>query len=80
MWVLAKNKMEENNIVCTTSGKDFDLSHTEKVLERTNSLFSYNILKLQTGEYVIEEKFFANPFNNRYILLSDDEIERLKLS
>jgi hypothetical protein len=72
--------MEENNIVCTTSGKDFDLSSTEKVLERTNSLFSYNILKLQTGEYVIEERFFANPFNNRYILLNDEEIERLKLS
>lgn len=80
MWVLVKIKMEENNIVCTTSGKDFDLTTTEKVLERTNSLFSYIIHKLQTGEYVIEERFFANPFNNRYILLNDEEIERLKLS
>lgn len=72
--------MKENNMLMTTSGKDFDLTGTEKVLERTNSLFSYNIHKLKTGEYVIEEKFYANPFNNRYILLNDEEIEKLKLS
>ena len=33
---------------------------------------------MDTGEYVIAEKFYANPFNNRYILLNDEQIEMLK--
>ena len=66
------------DVVTTTCGRQLDLSHSELVIERSNSLFSYNILKLQSGEYVIAEKFFANPFNNRYILLNDDQIELLK--
>lgn len=62
----------------TTCGKQFDLDNTEKVIEKSNSLFSYNIHKLNTGEYIIAEKFFANPYNNRYILLNDAQIEALK--
>lgn len=64
----------------TTCGKQFDLDSTEKVIEKSNSLFSYNIHKLKTGEYIIAEKFFANPYNNRYILLNDEQIEALKES
>ncbi len=62
----------------TTCGKQFDLDSTEKIIEKSNSLFSYNIHKLKTGEYIIAEKFFANPYNNRYILLNDEQIEALK--
>jgi hypothetical protein len=86
-------------MITTTCGRQLDLSTTERVIERSNSLFSYNIHKLKTGErviersnslfsynihklktgeYVIAEKFYANPFNNRYILLNDDQIELLK--
>ncbi|QMU27468.1 hypothetical protein [Adhaeribacter radiodurans] len=64
----------------TTCGKEFDLDSTEKVIEKSNSLFSYNIHKLKTGEYIIAEKFYANPYNNRYILLNDEQIEALKES
>ena len=64
----------------TTCGKQFDLDSTEKIIEKSNSLFSYNIHKLKTGEYIIAEKFFANPYNNRYILLNDEQIEALKES
>ncbi|WP_439881664.1 hypothetical protein ACSX1A_00615 [Pontibacter sp. MBLB2868] len=66
------------DVITTTCGKQLDLSTTELVIERSNSLFSYNIHKLKSGEYVICEKFYANPFNNRYILLNDDQIELLK--
>jgi hypothetical protein len=64
--------------ITTTCGRQLDLSHSELVIERSNSLFSYNIHKLNSGEYVIAEKFYANPFNNRYILLNDEQIEMLK--
>ncbi|TXK45896.1 hypothetical protein FVR03_11360 [Pontibacter qinzhouensis] len=66
------------DLVTTTCGRQLDLSKTELVIEKSNSLFSYNVHKLSTGEYVIAEKFYANPFNNRYILLNDDQIELLK--
>ncbi len=66
--------------ISTTCGKKFDLRNTKKVIEKSNSLFSYNIHKLESGEYIIEEKFYANPYNNRYILLNDEQIEQLKLS
>ncbi|GHA72317.1 hypothetical protein [Pontibacter akesuensis] len=66
------------DLIVTTCGRALDLSNTELVIERSNSLFSYNIHKLKSGEYVIAEKFYANPFNNRYILLNDDQIELLK--
>jgi hypothetical protein len=66
------------SIITTTCGKQLDLSTTELIIERSNSLFSYNIHKLKSGDYVICEKFYANPFNNRYILLNDDQIELLK--
>ncbi len=66
--------------ISTTCGRKFDLRNTEKVIEKSNSLFSYNIHKLQTGEFIIEEKFYANPYNNRYILLTDEQIEQLRLS
>ena len=66
------------DLITTTCGRQLDLSHTELVIERSNSLFSYNIHKLNSGEYVIAEKFYANPFNNRYILLNDEQIEMLK--
>ena len=66
------------DIITTTCGRQLDLSKSELVIERSNSLFSYNIHKLNTGEYIIAEKFFANPFNNRYILLNDEQIELLK--
>ena len=66
------------DVVITTCGRELDLSDTELVIERSNSLFSYNIHKLSSGEYVIAEKFYANPFNNRYILLNDEQIELLK--
>lgn len=66
------------DLVITTCGRELDLSTTELVIERANSLFSYNIHKLKSGEYVIVEKFYANPFNNRYILLNDEQIEVLK--
>ncbi|MCC9166058.1 hypothetical protein [Pontibacter harenae] len=68
----------DSEIVTTTCGRQLDLSTTELVIERSNSLFSYNIHKLKSGEYVIAEKFYANPFNNRYILLNDDQIEMLR--
>ena len=71
------NKMQ---YIHTTCGKKFDLDNTEKVIEKSNSLFSYNIHKLKTGEYIIVEKFYANPYNNRYILLNDAQIEALKES
>ena len=67
-----------SDIITTTCGRELDLSRTELVIERSNSLFSYNIHKMDTGEYVIAEKFYANPFNNRYILLNDEQIEMLK--
>jgi len=66
------------NLITTSCGKQLDLRNAELVIERSNSLFSYNIHKLETGEFVIAEKFFANPFNNRYILLNDEQIEMLK--
>ncbi|MGV3639397.1 MAG: hypothetical protein ACO1NZ_02690 [Adhaeribacter sp.] len=71
-----------NNIyyISTTCGRKFDLRNTEKVIEKSNSLFSYNIHKLKTGEFIIEERFYSNPYNNRYILLNDEQIEQLKLS
>lgn len=65
-------------IITTTCGRQLDLSSAELVVERSNSLFSYNIHKLKTGEFIIAEKFYANPFNNRYILLNDEQIEMLK--
>lgn len=64
----------------TTCGKQFDLDNTEKIIEKSNSLFSYNIHQLKTGEYIIAEKFYANPYNNRYILLNDEQIEAIKAS
>ena len=67
-----------SDIITTTCGRELDLNRTELVIERSNSLFSYNIHKLDTGEYVIAEKFYGNPFNNRYILLNDEQIEMLK--
>ncbi|QNF32516.1 hypothetical protein HUW51_07170 [Adhaeribacter swui] len=70
--------MTSMQYINTTCGKQFDLDSTEKVIEKSNSLFSYNIHKLKTGEYIIAEKFFANPYNNRYILLNDEQIEALK--
>jgi len=70
--------MTNPDLIVTTCGRELDLSTTELVIERANSLFSYNIHKLKSGEYVIAEKFFANPFNNRYILLNDEQIEVLK--
>ncbi|WP_161888842.1 hypothetical protein [Pontibacter russatus] len=66
------------DVVTTTCGRELDLSNAELVIERSNSLFSYNIHKLNSGEYIIAEKFYANPFNNRYILLNDEQIELLK--
>ncbi|MDX5418843.1 MAG: hypothetical protein LPK09_06480 [Hymenobacteraceae bacterium] len=70
--------IKNSDIIVTTCGRELDLSTTELVIERANSLFSYNIHKLKSGEYIIAEKFFANPFNNRYILLNDEQIEMLK--
>lgn len=70
--------MTSMQYINTTCGKQFDLASTEKIIEKSNSLFSYNIHKLKTGEYIIAEKFFANPYNNRYILLNDEQIEALK--
>ncbi|MFD2248135.1 hypothetical protein [Pontibacter ruber] len=75
---MTSTKTRNSEIVTTTCGRELDLSTTELVIERSNSLFSYNIHKLMTGEYVIVEKFYANPFNNRYILLNDEQIEMLK--
>jgi hypothetical protein len=72
--------MNDSYCISTTCGRKFDLRNTEKVIEKSNSLFSYNIHKLKTGEYIIEEKFYASPYNNRYILLNDEQIEQLKLS
>ena len=72
--------MNNRYFISTTCGRKFDLRNTEKVIEKSNSLFSYNIHKLKTGEYIIEEKFYSNPYNNRYILLNDVQIEQLKLS
>lgn len=66
--------------ISTTCGRKFDLRKTKKVIEKSNSLFSYNIHKLESGEFIIEEKFYANPYNNRYILLTDEQIEQLKIS
>lgn len=68
----------KTDTIVTTCGRELDLSDAELVVERSNSLFSYHIHKLLTGEYVIAEKFYANPFNNRYILLNDEQIEQLK--
>ncbi|RDC65940.1 hypothetical protein [Adhaeribacter pallidiroseus] len=70
--------MTSMQYINTTCGKQFDLDSTEKIIEKSNSLFSYNIHKLKSGEYIIAEKFFANPYNNRYILLNDEQIEALK--
>jgi hypothetical protein len=70
----------DSYLISTTCGKKFDLRNTEKVIEKSNSLFSYNIHKLKSGEYIIAEKFYASPYNNRYILLTDEQIEALKLS
>jgi hypothetical protein len=72
--------MNKRYYISTSCGRKFDLRNTEKVIEKSNSLFSYNIHKLKTGEYIIEEKFYSNPYNNRYILLNDEQIEQLKLS
>jgi len=72
--------LNDQYLINTTCGKKFDLRNTEKIIEKSNSLFSYNIHKLKSGEYIIAEKFFANPYNNRYILLTDEQIEALKLS
>jgi len=72
--------MTTNYNISTTCGRRFDLRNTEKIIEKSNSLFSYNIHKLQTGEYIIEEKFYASPYNNRYVLLNDEQIEQLKIS
>lgn len=76
--MIVSTMTSNSNMITTTCGRQLDLSHTELVIERSNSLFSYNIHKLDSGEYVIAEKFFANPFNNRYILLNDEQIEMLK--
>ncbi|RAU83581.1 hypothetical protein [Pontibacter arcticus] len=65
-------------MVTTTCGRTLNLNQSEVVIERSNSLFSYNIHRLPTGEYMIAERFYANPFNNRYILLNDEQIEMLK--
>lgn len=64
--------------ISTTCGKQFDLDHTEKIIEKSNPLFSYNIHQLKTGEYIIAEKFYASPYNNRYILLNDAQIAALQ--
>jgi len=72
--------MNDLYLISTTCGKKFDLRNTEKIIEKSNSLFSYNIHKLKSGEFIIAEKFFANPYNNRYILLNDEQIEALKIS
>jgi hypothetical protein len=74
------SQMDNMNYVSTTCGRRFDLRHTQKVITKSNSLFSYNIHRLESGEYIIEEKFYASPYNNRYILLNDKQIEELKLS
>jgi len=78
--IFMNSEPNDNQIINTTCGKKFDLRNTEKVIEKSNSLFSYNIHKLNTGEYIIAEKFYASPYNNRYILLTDEQIEALKLS
>ncbi|MGV3588728.1 MAG: hypothetical protein ACO1OF_17115 [Adhaeribacter sp.] len=78
--IFMNSEINDNQIINTTCGKKFDLRNTEKVIEKSNSLFSYNIHKLNTGEYIIAEKFYASPYNNRYILLTDEQIEALKLS
>ncbi len=75
---MISTKTSGSDMITTTCGKHFNLSDAELVIERSNSLFSYNIYKLRSGEYVIAEKFYANPFNNRYILLNDEQIEMLK--
>jgi hypothetical protein len=72
--------MDDQYLISTTCGKKFDLRNTEKIIEKSNSLFSYNIHQLKSGEFIIAEKFFANPYNNRYILLTDEQIEALKIS
>ncbi len=78
--IFMNSDANDSHIISTTCGKKFDLRNTEKIIEKSNSLFSYNIHKLKTGEYIIAEKFYANPYNNRYILLTDEQIEALKLS
>ncbi|GEO07437.1 hypothetical protein AAE02nite_51010 [Adhaeribacter aerolatus] len=78
--VFMNSEINDNQIISTTCGKKFDLRNTEKIIEKSNSLFSYNIHKLKSGEYIIAEKFYANPYNNRYILLTDEQIEALKIS
>lgn len=72
--------MNKSHYISTTCGRKFDLDKSEKIIEKSNSLFSYNIHKLKTGEYLIEERFYASPYNNRYILLNDEQIEQLRLS
>jgi hypothetical protein len=79
-FIITLSGMNNMYYISTTCGRKFDLRNTEKVLEKSNSLFSYNIHRLKTGEFIIEEKFFTNPYNNRYILLTDEQIEQLKLS
>ena len=78
--IFMSSGVNEEYLISTTCGRKFDLRNTEKVIEKSNSLFSYNIHKLKSGEYIIAEKFYANPYNNRYILLTDEQIEALKLS
>jgi hypothetical protein len=77
-FIIMPTTTSNRELITTTCGRELDLNTTELVIERSNSLFSYNIHKLKSGEYVIAEKFYANPFNNRYILLNDDQIELLK--
>ena len=77
-YILQMMTTTNPDVVTTTCGRELDLSNAELVIERSNSLFSYNIHKLNSGEYIIAEKFYANPFNNRYILLNDEQIELLK--
>ena len=79
-YILQMMTTTNPDVVTTTCGRELDLSNTELVIERSNSLFSYNIHKLKTGEFIIEERFYSNPYNNRYILLNDEQIEQLKLS
>ena len=46
--VFMDSETNESHLISTTCGKKFDLRNTEKINEKSNSLFSYNIHKLKT--------------------------------